>query len=81
MAPSEGLRKEIISGLFLAAGIYSVVHGLTAEKLAFRSKGWKPGEEKREFVPSWKDRLLIVFVGVVVAVSSLYSLLTLARRR
>ena len=81
MAPSEGLRKEIISSLFLAAGIYSVVHGLTAEKFAFRSKGWKPEEEKPAFVPDWKGRLLIVLVGVVIAASSLYSLLILARGR
>jgi hypothetical protein len=79
MVPSEGLRKEIISGLFLTAGIYSIVHGLTAEKFAFRSKAWKPGEEKSEFVPGWKDRLLIVFVGIVVGAVSLYSLLTLTR--
>jgi hypothetical protein len=80
MTTSAGLQKEIVSGFGLAAGIYSIVHGLLAKKFAFRSKAWKPGEEKVEFEPSWKDRLLIVFVGVCVAVVSLYSLVGLTRQ-
>ena len=81
MVSSELTRKEILSGAGLALGLYSIVHGLIAETLAFRSKAWKPGEEKVEFAPNWKDRLLIVFGGFCVAVVSLYSLLASMRGR
>jgi hypothetical protein len=74
------LRKELGSGVILVAAIYSIVYGLTAKTFSFRSRAWKPGEERVEFRPQTKDRLLIVFVGLFFVIVSVLSLSALWRR-
>ena len=74
------LRKELGSGVILVAAIYSIVYGLTAKTFSFRSRAWRPGEERVEFKPQTKDRLVIVFLGLLIAIVSGLSLSALWRR-
>jgi hypothetical protein len=80
MVAAGDFRKELGSGVILLVAIYSVVYGLTAKTFSFRSRAWKPGEERVEFKPQTKDRLLIVFVGLVFLIVSVLSLSALWRR-
>jgi hypothetical protein len=76
----EIFRGRVFPALFLLLGIYSIVHGLMARKFSFRSRGGKIGEERVEFSPRWKDRLLVVFAGLCVAIVSLIEFLGLRGR-
>ena len=74
------LGRELGSGLILLAAIYSIVYGLTAKTFSFRSRAWRPGDERVEFKPQTRDRLLLVFVGLCLAIVSVLSLSSFWRR-
>jgi hypothetical protein len=77
MPSTQHLWDKVISvsGLGLILGIYGIVYGLTAETFMFRSRSWWPGQERVRFTPSWRDRLLVVFAGLVVTITSTCSIL------
>lgn len=80
MVAAVELRRELGSGVILLVAIYSIVYGLTAKTFSFRSRAWKPGEERVAFKPQTKDRLLIVLVGLFFVIVSVLSLSALWRR-
>ena len=80
MVAAVELRKELGSGAMLLIAICSIVYGLAAKTFSFRSRAWKPGEERVAFKPQTKDRLLIVFVGLILVIVSVLSLSALWRR-
>ena len=70
------MRERLLSssGLWLIFAIYIIIYGVTSKSFSFRSKGWRPGEERVEFKPNWRQRLLVVFPGILLAIDSLLSL-------
>ena len=80
MVATVELRRELGSGAILLVAIYSIVYGLTAKTFSFRSRAWKPGEERVAFKPQTKDRLLIVLVGLFFVIVSVLSFSALWRR-
>jgi hypothetical protein len=78
LAPSIAhVWEKLVPGTLTLAGIYAIVHGLTAEKFTFRSLGWLPGQERQKFSPRWYERMLMVLLGLALAITSLWSLLGL----
>jgi hypothetical protein len=59
--------NRLICGTLLVAGIWTVIHGLTAEKFTVPSLGWLPGQEREQYVPKWYHRVFVILAGLGVA--------------
>jgi TRAP-type mannitol/chloroaromatic compound transport system permease small subunit len=76
----QDVSHRITQWVVLVGGLYSIVYGLTARTFSFHSRAWKPGEERVEFHPQWKHRLLVALGGVVLVFQSLSPRLDLLKK-